>query len=315
MPSLWILTLLTLAMAAAVAVAGIIIRLRQRTGAEAALSTAVKRADHQEDSAKVEPDASTWRRWVSRLEKLGHTLEGSKLKSVLLADEDLVMLDQAGWGNSTGQSVYVGARITLAVLLPFLALLLLETTGLHQLIMLAVAAALGILLPKLLLRSRVKRIRKSVHDELPLFIDLLRLLQSVGFSMDQSLQMLGDKLKTALPVIGHELEIANLAYSRGRSREASLQRLGESFANPDLNALIQMVVQVHSHGGAVQEPLKQFGNRLREKRRMEMKEKIGKLSVKMTVVMMATLLPALLLVLAGPAVVSLAGSLSAMGES
>jgi len=70
---------------------------------------------------------------------------------------------------------------------------------------------------------------------------------------------------------------------------------------------------VHAHGGAVQEPLRQFSIRLREQRRNALKEKVGKLSVKMTVVMMLTLLPALMLVLAGPALVALATTLSKMG--
>ena len=55
----------------------------------------------------------------------------------------------------------------------------------------------------------------------------------------------------------------------------------------------------------MQEPLRQFGDRLREQRKLRMKELSGKLSVKMTVVMMLTLIPALMLVLAGPAVISL----------
>lgn len=43
---------------------------------------------------------------------------------------------------------------------------------------------------------------------------------------------------------------------------------------------------------------------------MEMKERAGKLSVKMTIVMMVTLLPALMAVLIGPAVISLQGTMS-----
>ncbi|MNN89344.1 hypothetical protein D3C81_2071520 [compost metagenome] len=62
----------------------------------------------------------------------------------------------------------------------------------------------------------------------------------------------------------------------------------------------------------MQEPLKQFGMRLREQRRMKMKEKVGKLSVKMTVVMMVTLLPALMLVLGGPAIISLVNAVRGM---
>ncbi|MBO8044598.1 hypothetical protein J6396_43795, partial [Pseudomonas aeruginosa] len=65
---------------------------------------------------------------------------------------------------------------------------------------------------------------------------------------------------------------------------------------------------------AVQEPLRQFSIRLREQRRNALKEKVGKLSVKMTVVMMLTLLPALMLVLAGPALVALATTMSKMGS-
>jgi len=73
---------------------------------------------------------------------------------------------------------------------------------------------------------------------------------------------------------------------------------------------VQLILQVHAHGGAVQEPLRQFSIRLREQRRSTLKEKVGKLSVKMTVVMMLTLLPALMLVLAGPAIIALASALT-----
>ena len=59
--------------------------------------------------------------------------------------------------------------------------------------------------------------------------------------------------------------------------------------------------------------MREHGVRLREQRQMESKEKIGKLSVKMTIVMMLTLLPALMIVLAGPAIIALAGTLTRMG--
>lgn len=64
------------------------------------------------------------------------------------------------------------------------------------------------------------------------------------------------------------------------------------------------MIQVDKHGGAVQEPLKQFGDRLRETRRSMLRERIGKLTVKMTGVMIVTLLPALMIVTAGPGMIS-----------
>ncbi|MGN0860094.1 MAG: type II secretion system F family protein [Stenotrophomonas sp.] len=317
MTSIWSLAVGMLALALLVAAIGLLVRGRQSESAEAALSNAVKRGNNAALAATAAAESAKpwWKRLADELTSLGQQFAGGRLQQLLLAEEDRMLLDQAGYGHSQGQAVFLAARLLAAVALPVLVIVFSDASGMRWLILLAAAMAAGLLLPKFGLRLWAKRIQKTVHDELPLFIDLLRLLQGVGFSIDQSLQMLSDKMRLALPVIGRELELANLAYSRGRSREQSLHRLAESFDNEDLRSLVQMIVQVHSHGGAVQEPLKNFGLRLREKRRMNLKEQVGKLSVKMTVVMMVTLLPALLLVLAGPAIIALAGAVSQMGST
>lgn len=317
MTSIWSLAVGMLALALLVAAIGLLVRGRQSESAEAALSNAVKRGNNVAlaTTAAAESAKPWWKRLADELTSLGQQFAGGRLQQLLLAEEDRMLLDQAGYGHSQGQAVFLAARLLAAVALPVLVIVFSDASGMRWLILLAAAMATGLLLPKFGLRLWAKRIQKAVHDELPLFIDLLRLLQGVGFSIDQSLQMLSDKMRLALPVIGRELELANQAYSRGRSREQSLHRLAESFDNEDLRSLVQMIVQVHSHGGAVQEPLKNFGSRLREKRRMNLKEQVGKLSVKMTVVMMVTLLPALLLVLAGPAIIALAGAVSQMGST
>ncbi|WP_093138674.1 type II secretion system F family protein [Pseudoxanthomonas sp. GM95] len=251
---------------------------------------------------------------LEQLASLGRRFEGSRVRDWLLADEDRLLLDQVGWNNSSGTAVFLGLRLLLALLLPLAVLALGDLQGIKAFVVPLAALAAGVLLPKFALRSWARHLCKQASDELPLLIDLLRLLQGVGFSVDQSLQMLGEKLRPALPVLGRELADANAAYSLGRARAQSLHRLAESFGDKDLRSLVQLMVQVHQHGGAVQEPLRQFSLRLREQRRMEMKEKVGKLSVKMTVVMMFTLLPALLMVLAGPALIALGSTIARMAQ-
>ncbi|MNR35815.1 hypothetical protein D3C85_1536840 [compost metagenome] len=80
-----------------------------------------------------------------------------------------------------------------------------------------------------------------------------------------------------------------------------------------MSAVVNLLVQVDRHGGAVQEPLKEFSIRLREKRQAGFKEKIGAITVKMTGVMVLTLLPALIVITAGPGFTAVIRSLSAMG--
>lgn len=310
MNPLLIIALLLVMVALLLAGGGLLYHGRRNQQASSALQSALDATHHT--TPDNTPKGSWWQRRLADLSAIGQQFDGSRVQKALLAPEDKLLLEQVGWNHSTGTAAFLALRLLLATVLPLLGLLLLRPQGGKFFLVLMVGFALGVLLPKLVLRSWAGRLRKKVDDELPLLIDLLRLLQGVGFSIDQSLQMIGDKLHVAVPVLGRELQVANANYSRGRSRAQSLRRLSESFDNDDLRSLVQMVLQVHQHGGAVQEPLKQFGMRLREQRRMKMKEKVGKLSVKMTVVMMLTLLPALMLVLAGPAIISLSNALKGM---
>ncbi|MNY09936.1 Bacterial type II secretion system protein F domain protein [compost metagenome] len=133
-------------------------------------------------------------------------------------------------------------------------------------------------------------------------------------SLDQSLQIMASDFSHVLRVLGYELNLANNQYSRGRSREHSLHRLATLHKNENLRGLVSLLVQVDKHGGAVQEPLRIFSDRLREHRRSEMKERIGKITVKMTAVMVTTLLPALMIVTGGPAFLAIYRSLGAAAK-
>ena len=300
-----------LVLAAGVALLGIggWVRSHREHRTSATLKTALQpREDARDRETAPQRDSLGW------LERFGRALSGGRLEAALLTNEDRLLLDLAGWNTRRGTAIYLGLRLLLAVLVLALVLTFSSVTGLARIMVIIGALAAGLLLPKFILSAWVKRRRRAVENELPLLIDLLRLLQGVGFSMDQSLQTLGDKLRDALPVLGGELQEANVAYTHGRTRAQSLRRLSEVYAYDDLTSLMQLILQVHAHGGAVQEPLRQFSIRLREQRRNTLKEKVGKLSVKMTVVMMLTLLPALMLVLAGPALVALATTMSKMGS-
>lgn len=241
----------------------------------------------------------------------------TRLGRILVADEDRRLIDQCGFPSIRAQLVFLVVRIALALLLPLLTWLLLKTTGLlseHRGLTMAFAFVVGFLLPKWVLGHFASERRERVAHELPLFVDLLRLLQGVGLSLDQSLQVMATDFGHVLRILSDELQIANRQYSQGRTREHSLQRLTTLYDNNNLAGLVALLVQVDRHGGAIQEPLQKFSDRLREHRRMELKERIGKITVKMTGVMVTTLLPALVIVTAGPGFLSVFRSLGALGK-
>jgi tight adherence protein C len=305
----WFIASAVFALALGIALLGVslIQRVREEEQQAHAIDRALARV--QRRMAEDGPHATSARNWwgavVRWLESVGRHFENRQLGKALLTAEDRLLLDQANRNTVSGRALFLGLRLVMALLLPVLVAIWMRPTGVKTVTALLAALAIGVLLPKFLLSSWASELRRRVENELPLLIDLLRLLQGIGFSMDQSLQMLAERFHPVLPILGREIRDANINYMHGRSRDQSLHRLAESFDNEDLKSLVQIILQVHQHGGAVQEPLRQFAERLREQRKMKMKEKVGKLSVKMTVVMMLTLLPALMLVLAGPAAISL----------
>jgi len=292
--------------------------LDQRAARSAARAIAAGKETRQTTDAKDAGDAGRGRAKGGRLSRLADALSrvavswlDTPFGAIVVAPEDRRLLDRCGFLDANARARFFAARIGCAALLLLLALGWFN--GEPRLPMWMIGAlGLGFMLPKWFVRRRAKTRQRAVASELPMFVDLLRLLQGVGLSLDQSLQVMINDFATVLPVLSQELALAHRQFTTGRTREQSLSRLATSYENDDLNAVMRLVVQVDKHGGAVQEPLRQFGDRLRESRRATLRERIGALTVKMTGVMVATLLPALLIMTAGPGFIAVFNSLSTL---
>jgi tight adherence protein C len=240
----------------------------------------------------------------------------TRIGKMIVAEEDRRLLDRAGFTDISVRARFLAARIAGAMLLPSLVLIATHgnTHGTRFIFLMFGALVAGFMGPKWIVRHKATARQRSVSGELPMFVDLLRILQGVGLSLDQSLHVIVGEFTTVLPVLVQELYIAQAQYATGRTREQAMKRLATTYDNDDLAAVLRLMVQIEQHGGAVQEPLKTFGDRLREVRRVSLRERIGKLTVKMTGVMVLTLLPALLIMTAGPGFLAIIHSLAGLNQ-
>ncbi|MFM0070936.1 type II secretion system F family protein [Paraburkholderia sediminicola] len=276
---------------------------RGAEGAQGASNAALRNVPPKGFKGLLERFAHTGIRWLD-----------TPFGRQVVAEEDRRLLEQCGFVDTRTRGLFLVARLAGALVLPVLVGTVARGAldGPRYVMLVIISIMAGFMVPKIILKRRAGRRRLGVVDELPLLVDLLRLLQGVGLSLDQSLQVMVNDFRTMLPVLSSELEIAQRQFATGRTREQSLNRLASSYDNEDLRAVVRLLVQVDRHGGAVQEPLKQFGDRLRESRRAMLRERIGRLAVKMTGVMIITLLPALMIVTAGPGVLAVQHSLRTM---
>lgn len=235
------------------------------------------------------------------LERFNQRWLESPLGRAVVTAEEQALLEQCGFYGVRARAVFGALRLLLPAVAAVLAFLWkLPQGGLSSVVWAFAAFAALYLGSKAILRQRATQRLRQLEDELPLLVDVLRLLQGVGLSIDQSLQVIVSEFGSMLHVLGPELNRANQQFASGRSREQTLQRIGRLFDSEDLRNLIMLLSQVDRFGGAVQEPLRLFGLRLQETRKANLKEKIGRLTVKMTMVMVVTLLPVLLILTAGP---------------
>ncbi|MCY0388169.1 type II secretion system F family protein [Robbsia sp. Bb-Pol-6] len=252
-----------------------------------------------------------WRVWIAQLGARG---VASALGRSLVAGEDRLLLDQCAVNHPAGQAWFFLARTVLGFGMPALGLVVVpHDTVLESCGIVFFGFGTGYMVPKWVMRRRAAARRRHADEEMPLLVDLLRLLQGVGLSVDQTIQLIEQDFGTAMPVLSSELAHAEAQFRSGLPRAASLQRFATIYRNADMASVAELIVQVDRFGGAVQTPLQQFGERMRERRRSDMKARIGQLTVKMTGVMVLTLLPALIVVTGGAGFLAIFRSLSRMG--
>jgi tight adherence protein C len=169
---------------------------------------------------------------------------------------------------------------------------------------------IGYMLPKYLLRMLANKRMKKFVDELPLFIDFLRMLQGVGLNLEQSLMVMTDTHFNALPIMSDEIREVTRQISSGRSRGQAFEKMANQLRVVELRELVAILVQAERFGGSLQEPLLQYSKQMVQRRHFKMQAQIGQTATKMTVVMVLFLFPALLIITAGPGMLAILKALS-----
>jgi tight adherence protein C len=91
----------------------------------------------------------------------------------------------------------------------------------------------------------------------------------------------------------------------GKSRLDSLRELAERTGLADIKALVAMLIQTERFGTSVAQSLRVFSDDMRLKRRQRAEEMSAKTSVKMVPPLVFFIFPALMVVILGPAIITM----------
>ena len=252
-----------------------------------------------------------WMRGVVR--RMGHSKLAHWLPK-LEHFETAQLLRQAGWYTPSGRSFFYLATWLLPVALTFASVIILylQSGGLdgQAWAKVFIAATIGYLLPKYILRRSAKDRRNRLSREMPTAIHLLRMLFDAGLSTEHAIRVLQQEGRLLTPELAKELNKVLRQIDAGLEPAEALAEMAAPLEVNELDDLVAILKQVSRHGGNIRETLVKFAQLIEERQLSALREYVNVLSGKMSVVMMVFLFPALLIFLAGPGFMALAKGLS-----
>jgi tight adherence protein C len=238
------------------------------------------------------------------------------LAKLALPDEDWERSElrqqfvQAGWRSANAPTVFFGLKALLTLLLPAVVLVIMlardRTPGAAVLLLILVGAGLvGLYGPNMILKSSVEKRRKLIFESLPDALDLMTICMEAGLSLEGALARVADEMVATRPLIASELQLVVLEMRAGRGRETALRNLSRRNGVDELDSLVSALVQAEQFGVSVADSLRLHSEALRGKRKQKAEEQAATVGTRLTFPLMICILPTLMIVVVGPAVLKL----------
>jgi tight adherence protein C len=167
------------------------------------------------------------------------------------------------------------------------------------------AALFGSKLPDIYLKNVQQKRLESIRKALPDSLDMLVICAEAGLSSDASLKRVVAETSRKSSVLGEELNQTALELSFMPERRQALENLAERAPLPSITAFTNTMIQAEKYGTPLARAFKVLSQEQRTERMLKAEEKAGRLPATMTVPMMLFILPALFIVLIGPAVLDI----------
>jgi tight adherence protein C len=248
--------------------------------------------------------------WQGLLTQLGARLEHRRNDSRKLQR----MLVQAGFRHPQAVSLYWGSRVAFALACATAAMLLVPLAGAQAIPFAFWLAIGGWILPAFYVGRRLRRRKSQIQKALPDTLDALVVCVEAGLGLNLAIRRVAEEIRHVSPLMSEELALLNLEIRAGQSRAEAMRNLAERTGVDDMASLVTMLIQTDRFGTSVAQALRVHSDSLRIKRRQRAEEAAAKTAIKMIFPLVLFIFPAMLVVILGPAGLSLVKTLGGFGQ-
>lgn len=156
----------------------------------------------------------------------------------------------------------------------------------------------GYLLPEMLIRGKIKKVKAIIVKELPDAIDLLGLCVNAGLDFMLSLKWVVEKSPPSVMI--DELNVVLQEINVGKTRRDAIKDLAARYELPDLSTFSRTLIQADKMGTSVTEALNILSEDMRLARYRRGEQLALKAPMKMLVPLLLFIFPVVGILVAGP---------------
>ncbi|MEO1609686.1 MAG: type II secretion system F family protein [Pseudomonadota bacterium] len=233
------------------------------------------------------------------------------LKSKFESDELKAKLKMAGLRGQAPLYAYVFFRmimpliVMLVALLYLFVLLKLETYSAGMKVLMALgAAALGYYLPNLFVENLIQRRKQAIQYAFPDALDMLLICVQSGMSIEAAFGRVAREIGARSIELAEELSLTTAELAYLPERRLAYQNLGDRTGVEAVQSTTTAIIQAENYGTPIAQALRVMAKENRDLRMSAAEKKAAALPPKLTVPMILFFVPALIIVIIGPAVLT-----------
>jgi len=244
------------------------------------------------------------------LADLGKILPAQSTQST---SKNKLLIIRAGYRNPDAILMIRGLKIVFPIAVVATVLF----TGIYRsnpYMFLPLALLVGYLAPDFWLTWKVRRRQHRLRRSLPDALDLMVICVEAGLGLDQALLKVAQELRITHRELSDEFQLVNLEMRIGKTRIEALHELGRRTGLDDIKSLVAMSVQTERFGTSIAQSLRVYSDDMRIRRRQRAEEMSAKTTVKMVPPLVFFIFPALMVVILGPAIITLMKQFDALSR-
>lgn len=178
-----------------------------------------------------------------------------------------------------------------------------------EMLLIFVAAVFGYKLPSILVKNTILKRQEEINLVFPDALDMMLICVQGGIGLEQTVDRVAKEIAGASEILAEELGILSAEMAMLNDRRQALQDFARRVGSGAAKSFATSLIQAEQYGTSVTQAMRVMSDELRDLRMAAAEQKAAALPPKLTVPMILFFLPALFIVILGPAGIQAADAL------